>query len=70
MPGYVLVIGSRWLVRVVILGLWVAVDSCDVVGYNGRPVGGFVCYSMCWYVVLGYTGVATGVIVLKCPIAL
>ena len=58
------------MVGVAVLGLRVAVDSGDAVGYDGRSVGGFAYYPARWYVVLGYTGVVTSVVLLICPVVL
>ena len=68
--GCVHVVMSSGLVGVIVLGLWVAVNSGDTVGYNSRSVGGFVCYPVRWYIVPGYTSIVIHVALFFCPVVL
>ena len=68
--GRVHVVMSHELVCVIVLGLWVAVNSGDTVGYNNRSVGGFVCYPVRWYIAPRYTSIVIHFALFICPVVL
>ena len=57
MLGCAHVVMSSGLVGVMVSGLWVDVNSIDMVGDDNRSVGGFACYPVCWYIIPGYASI-------------